>query len=322
MRSRFLIIIISFVTISGIYATDVSGNITSNTTWSASNSPYNVTGDVGVPSGYTLTIEPDVTVNYLGDYKILVKGNIIINGTVQSHVIFNGNSSTGSEIMILFKSTDLSNSSINYTDYTGPQYALQLSEESEHNQDEINRKEIRIGDTVLIQRAGDVIPQVLEVEKNKRNKNVKFFFFPSTCPSCGSKVVKDYNKTTKKIEAVTRCPDINFDCKEILKEKLKHFASKDAFNIEGLGKKVIQNFWDIKMIKFPADIFSLNFEKIKDLDGWGKLSASNLEKAINKSKNIVVIWFFRFTANKHRIFAGCCLLQEENDDNRPIDAKY
>ena len=168
-----------------------------------------------------------------------------------------------------------------------------------HNEDEILRKDIRIGDVVVIQRAGDVIPQVLEVEKNKRNKNVKFFFFPSTCPSCGSKVVKDYNKTTKKIEAVTRCPDINFDCKEILKEKLKHFASKDALNIEGLGKKVIQNFWDIKMIKFPADIFSLNFEKIKDLDGWGKLSASNLEKSINKSKNISLDKFIYSIGIRH-----------------------
>ena len=168
-----------------------------------------------------------------------------------------------------------------------------------HNEDEILRKDIRIGDVVVIQRAGDVIPQVLEVEKNKRNKNVKFFFFPPTCPSCGSKVVKDYNKTTKKIEAVTRCPDINFDCKEILKEKLKHFASKNAFNIEGLGKKVIQNFWDIKMIKFPADIFSLNFEKIKDLDGWGKLSASNLEKAINKSKNISLDKFIYSIGIRH-----------------------
>jgi len=168
-----------------------------------------------------------------------------------------------------------------------------------HNEDEILRKDIRIGDVVVIQRAGDVIPQVLEVEKNKRNKNVKIFFFPSTCPSCGSKVVKDYNKTTKKIEAVTRCPDINFDCKEILKEKLKHFASKNAFNIEGLGKKVIQNFWDIKMIKFPADIFSLNFEKIKDLDGWGKLSASNLEKAINKSKNISLDKFIYAIGIRH-----------------------
>ena len=168
-----------------------------------------------------------------------------------------------------------------------------------HNEDEILRKDIRIGDVVAIQRAGDVIPQVVEVEINKRNKDVKKFIFPSICPSCGSKVVKDYNTTTKKIDAVTRCPDINFDCKEILKEKLKHFVSKDAFNIEGLGKKVIQNFWDIKMVKFPADIFSLNFAKIKNLDGWGKLSASNLENAINKSKNIPLDKFIYSIGIRH-----------------------
>ena len=139
MQKKLFISILSLFSI--VSATDVSGNITANTTWTANGSPYNVTGDVGVPAGYTLTIGSGVTVNYLGDYKILVKGNIIINGTVQSHVIFNGNSSTGSEIMILFKSTDLSNSSINYTDYTGPQYALQLSEESEHNQDEIKNSD-------------------------------------------------------------------------------------------------------------------------------------------------------------------------------------
>ena len=176
---------------------------------------------------------------------------------------------------------------------------VMVSNATLHNEDEILRKDIRIGDVVVIQRAGDVIPQVVEVEISKRNKDVKKFIFPSICPSCGSKVVKDYNTTTKKIDAVTRCPDINFDCKEILKEKLKHFVSKDAFNIEGLGKKVIQNFWDIKMIKFPADIFSLNYEKIKDLDGWGKLSASNLEKAINKSKNISLDKFIYSIGIRH-----------------------
>ena len=176
---------------------------------------------------------------------------------------------------------------------------VMVSNATLHNEDEILRKDIRIGDVVAIQRAGDVIPQVVEVEINKRNKDVKKFIFPSICPSCGSKVVKDYNTTTKKIDAVTRCPDINFDCKEILKEKLKHFVSKDAFNIEGLGKKVIQNFWDIKMVKFPADIFSLNFAKIKNLDGWGKLSASNLENAINKSKNIPLDKFIYSIGIRH-----------------------
>ena len=176
---------------------------------------------------------------------------------------------------------------------------VMVSNATLHNENEILRKDIRIGDVVAIQRAGDVIPQVVEVEINKRNKDVKKFIFPSICPSCGSKVVKDYNTTTKKIDAVTRCPDINFDCKEILKEKLKHFVSKDAFNIEGLGKKVIQNFWDIKMIKFPADIFSINFAKIKNLDGWGKLSASNLENAINKSKNIPLDKFIYSIGIRH-----------------------
>jgi len=155
-----------------------------------------------------------------------------------------------------------------------------------HNEDEINRKDIRIGDTVCIQRAGDVIPQVLYVDKVKRNKNTKKFNFPEKCPSCGSKTVKEFNYSTKKKDAVTRCPDPKFTCKEILLEKLKHFVSKDALNIEGFGKKIIQNFWDLKMIKYPADIFDLNFKEISSLDGWGDLSSSNLEKAIKKSKRI------------------------------------
>jgi len=155
-----------------------------------------------------------------------------------------------------------------------------------HNEDEINRKDIRISDTVCIQRAGDVIPQVLYVDIEKRNKNSKKFIFPEKCPSCGSKTVKEYNYTTKKKDAVTRCPDIKFNCKEILREKLKHFVSKEAFNIDGFGKKIIQNFWDLKMIRYPADIFNLNFKKISKLDGWGDLSASNLEKAIKKTKKI------------------------------------
>jgi len=155
-----------------------------------------------------------------------------------------------------------------------------------HNEDEINRKDIRIGDTVCIQRAGDVIPQVLYVDKAKRNKNTKKFNFPDKCPSCGSKTIKEFNYSTKKKDAVTRCPDPKFNCKEILREKLKHFVSKDALNIDGFGKKIIQNFWDLNMIKYPADIFNLNFKKITNFEGWGDLSASNLEKAIRKSQKI------------------------------------
>jgi DNA ligase (NAD+) len=155
-----------------------------------------------------------------------------------------------------------------------------------HNEDEINRKDIRIGDTVGIQRAGDVIPQVLYVDKEKRNTNAKKFNFPDRCPSCGSKTIKEFNYSTRKKDAVTRCSDPKFNCKEILREKLKHFVSRDALNIDGFGKKIIQNFWKLNMIKYPADIFNLNFRKISSLDGWGDLSVSNLEKAIKKSQKI------------------------------------
>jgi len=155
-----------------------------------------------------------------------------------------------------------------------------------HNEDEINRKDIRIGDTICIQRAGDVIPQVLYVDKNKRDKKTKKFNFPDKCPSCGAKTIKEFNYSTKKKDAVTRCPDPKFNCKDILREKLKHFVSKDALNIDGFGKKIIQNFWDLNMIKYPADIFNLNFKKISSLEGWGDLSASNLKKAIKKSQKI------------------------------------
>tara|TARA_Y100000590_G_scaffold163292_1_gene187205 strand:- start:399 stop:2441 length:2043 start_codon:yes stop_codon:yes gene_type:complete len=155
-----------------------------------------------------------------------------------------------------------------------------------HNEDEIKRKDIRIGDTICIQRAGDVIPQVLYVDKKKRSKNIKKFNFPKKCPSCGTYTVKEFNSNTKKKDAVTRCPDTNFTCKEILKEKLKHFVSKDALNIEGLGKKVVENFWNKKLIKYPYDIFNLNFKILEDFDGWGKKSIENLKKSINKSKEI------------------------------------
>ena len=155
-----------------------------------------------------------------------------------------------------------------------------------HNEDEILRKDIRINDTVCIRRAGDVIPQVLYVDLSKRIQNAKKFDFPKNCPSCGTKTIKEFNSNTKKKDAVTRCPDPDFKCKEILKEKLKHFVSKDALNIEGLGKKVVQNFWEKKLIKYPYDIFNLDLNILKDLEGWGDKSINNLKKSIDKSKEI------------------------------------
>ena len=153
-----------------------------------------------------------------------------------------------------------------------------------HNEDEINRKDIRIGDTIKIQRAGDVIPQVVSVDKTKRDKNSKKYIFPEKC-LCGSITRKEVNKSTKKEDAVRRCLK-GYECEYIAREKLKHIVSKDAFNIDGLGKKVIDQFWNLKLIKEPSDIFSINYSKIENLEGWGKLSITNLEKAIEKSKTI------------------------------------
>ena len=166
-----------------------------------------------------------------------------------------------------------------------------------HNEDEINRKDIRVGDAVIIQRAGDVIPQVVSVDKSKRNKNSKKFIFPDKC-LCGSSTKKEISMTTKKTDAVRRCTR-GYECDFTAKEKLKHIVSKDAFDIEGLGKKVIDNFWELNLVKTPADIFSLDYEKIEKLEGWGKLSINNLQKAINKSKNIVLDRFIYSIGIRH-----------------------
>tara|TARA_B100001057_G_scaffold224214_1_gene224525 strand:+ start:19451 stop:21484 length:2034 start_codon:yes stop_codon:yes gene_type:complete len=153
-----------------------------------------------------------------------------------------------------------------------------------HNEDEIERKDIRVGDTIIIQRAGDVIPQVVSVDKSKRDKKSKKYLFPKKC-LCGAETKKEFSKSTKKHDAVRRCVK-GYDCKFIAKEKLKHIVSKESFNIDGLGKKVIEQFWDLNLIKEPSDIFNLNYNKIKKLEGWGELSINNLKKAIEKSKAI------------------------------------
>jgi DNA ligase (NAD+) len=157
-----------------------------------------------------------------------------------------------------------------------------------HNEDEINRKDIRIGDTVTIERAGDVIPHILSVDFKKRLKNIKKFIFPIKCPSCGSKTIKEYNTITKKNDAVRRCASEGYECEKVSIEKLKHFVSKEALNIEGFGKKIVENFYELKLIKFPQDIFKLDFKIIENLEGWGKLSVENLKYSINEKKNISI----------------------------------
>ena len=153
-----------------------------------------------------------------------------------------------------------------------------------HNEDEIIRKDIRIGDTVIVERAGDVIPHVVSVDFKQRDKNSKKFIFPLNCPSCGSKTIKDYNELTKKNDAVRRCASEGYECEKIAIEKIKHFVSKQAFNIDGFGKKIVENFWNLKLIRLPQDIFNLDYSKIEQLEGWGKLSVTNLKFSINQKK--------------------------------------
>jgi DNA ligase (NAD+) len=155
-----------------------------------------------------------------------------------------------------------------------------------HNEDEIVRKDIRIGDTVSVERAGDVIPHVVSVDLKKRDKKSKKFIFPLNCPSCGSNTAKDYNDITKKQDAVRRCVSEGYKCEKIAIEKIKHFVSKEAFNIDGFGKKIVENFWNLKLIRLPQDIFNLNYDKIERLEGWGKLSVTNLKFSIGQKKKI------------------------------------
>ena len=155
-----------------------------------------------------------------------------------------------------------------------------------HNEDEIERKDIRIGDLATIERAGDVIPHILSVDKTKREKNSLKFIFPKRCPSCGSKTFKEFNNITKKEDAIRRCSSEGYECEKIAIEKLKHFVSKEAFNIEGFGKKIVENFWNLNLIKLPQDIFNLDFKKIENLEGWGRQSMENLKYSINQRKNI------------------------------------
>ncbi len=166
-----------------------------------------------------------------------------------------------------------------------------------HNEDEILRKDIRVGDYVKIQRAGDVIPQVVSVDKTKRGKESTKYIFPEKC-LCGFPTKKEISKSTKKTDAVRRCTR-GYECDFTAKEKLKHIVSKEAFNIEGLGKKVIDNFWELNFIRIPSDIFNLNYSKIEKLEGWGKLSINNLKKAVEKSRSIALDKFIYSVGIRH-----------------------
>jgi DNA ligase (NAD+) len=176
---------------------------------------------------------------------------------------------------------------------------VRVSNATLHNEDEILRKDIRIGDTVTVERAGDVIPHVISVNLKKRKKNSQKFVFPKNCPSCGSLTVKDFNEITKKKDAIRRCSSEGYECEKIAIEKIKHFVSKEAFNIDGLGKKIVENFWETKLIKLPQDIFKLNYKKIENLGGWGNLSVSNLKYSLDDKKKISLDKFIYSLGIRH-----------------------
>jgi DNA ligase (NAD+) len=174
-----------------------------------------------------------------------------------------------------------------------------VSNASLHNEDEIDRKDIRINDYVVVERAGDVIPHIVSVEINKRGNDAKKFLFPTLCPSCGSKTIKEYNNITKKKDAVRRCSSEGFECEKVAVEKIKHFVSKEAFNIDGFGKKIVEKFWDLKLVRYPQDIFRLDYNKIEKLDGWGDLSVNNLKYSIDQKKKIPLDRFIYALGIRH-----------------------
>ncbi len=150
-----------------------------------------------------------------------------------------------------------------------------------HNADEIERKDIQIGDVVIIERAGDVIPKIDSVIFEKRSKNSQKFIFPTACPVCNSPVVRQEGKSANVCTG-------GFFCSAQVHERLKHFVSRKAFNIDGLGDKQLEVFEKKEWIKTPADIFNLeNFkQEISQLEGFGNKSADNLIEAINAKKKI------------------------------------
>ncbi len=148
-----------------------------------------------------------------------------------------------------------------------------------HNEDEIQRKDVRVGDTVIIQRAGDVIPQVVSVVLDERPKGSKAYVFPDTCPECGSAAVRGEG------EVVRRCTG-GLVCPAQATERLRLFVSRDAFDIEGLGEKSIVEFFNDGLVKTPADLFRLKAEDLKDREGWKEKSIQNLLAAIEARRTI------------------------------------
>ena len=175
-----------------------------------------------------------------------------------------------------------------------------------HNEDEIARKDIRIGDTVMVRRAGDVIPQVMGVILEKRPKGARAFKMPTVCPVCGSHAVRESDERTGRTDVVRRCTG-GLICPAQAKERLKHFVSRNAFDIEGLGEKQIELFYDEGRIMRPADIFTLQArdarlpedQRLEKKKGFGAKSTENLFKAIEARRRISLDRFIYALGIRH-----------------------
>jgi DNA ligase (NAD+) len=173
-----------------------------------------------------------------------------------------------------------------------------------HNEDEIARKDVRIGDTVIVQRAGDVIPQIVGVVLDKRPKGARRFVFPERCPVCDSHAVREVDEKTGKADVVRRCTG-GLICPAQAKERLKHFVSRNAFDIEGLGGERIELFFDEDRIGQPADIFTLQRrdaqhpEPLATKKGFGAKSLENLFRAIEARRTITLDRFIYALGIRH-----------------------
>lgn len=194
---------------------------------------------------------------------------------------------------------------------------VMVSHATLHNEDEIKRKDIRIGDYVIIQRAGDVIPQVLGVVAEKRAQGLVEFEFPKVCPQCGAHAVREED------EAVRRCTG-GLSCPAQAIERIKHFVSREAFNIEGLGGKIIEQFFGEGILSNPSDIFTLQQRNgsddlfsaaqglhLENRDGWGRKSVENLFKAINE-RRLISLPRFIYALGIRQVGAATSLLIAKN----------
>jgi DNA ligase (NAD+) len=173
-----------------------------------------------------------------------------------------------------------------------------------HNEDEITRKDVRVGDTVVVQRAGDVIPQVLAVVLDKRPADSKPYVFPETCPICGSAALREIDEKTGEKDVVRRCTG-TLICPAQAVEGLKHFVSRNAFDIEGLGEKLIELFFTEGLVRTPADIFTLKARDgqghppLREWEGFGETSARNLFNAIDARRSIPLNRFLYALGVRH-----------------------